>query len=65
MTIGAGSRAAPLRCRIVRSDTAAQGKQGLNSFGRVSSKSVGARAKAHLYEQHETAIAVLSGEAEM
>ncbi|MCG8349074.1 MAG: cupin domain-containing protein [Chloroflexales bacterium] len=66
-------------CTVVRTDDTYQGKQGLNYFAGISTESVGsqgscmhllrlppgARAKAHLHEQHETAIYVLSGEAEM
>jgi uncharacterized RmlC-like cupin family protein len=66
-------------CTVVRADDTYQGKQGLNYFAGISAESVGAqgicmhllrlppgaRAKAHLHEQHETAIYVLSGEAEM
>lgn len=56
-----------------------EGKQGLTLFAGVSAESAGAtrlcmhlltipaggRAKAHLHEQHETAIYVLRGEADM
>jgi uncharacterized RmlC-like cupin family protein len=66
-------------CRIVRGDQPFEGKQGLNYFTGISAESVGARgicmhllrmppgarAKAHLHEQHETAIYMLSGVAEM
>src|SRR4051812_17056852 len=64
---------------IVRSDETYRGKQALDYSVGVSSESVGAtgicmhlvklppgaRAKAHLHENHETAIYVISGEVEM
>lgn len=66
-------------CRVIRGDTAYRGKQGLDYFTGISAESAGAaglcmhmvtippgaRANAHLHESHETAIYVLSGEAEM
>jgi uncharacterized RmlC-like cupin family protein len=66
-------------CRVIRPKVAHIGKQGLASFAGISSESVGAqnicmhvqiippagRAKAHLHKNHETAIYVLSGAAEM
>ena len=66
-------------CRVIRGDTTFRGKQGLDYFHGVSAESAGAtgicmhlvtippgtRANPHLHEQHETAIYVLSGEAEM
>jgi len=66
-------------CYIIRPGSTFDGKQGFNYFEGVSAESVGARgicmhlltippggrARAHLHEQHETAIYVLSGEAEM
>lgn len=66
-------------CRVVRAGEGYAGKQGLSYLHGVSAESVGARglclhlltippggrAKAHLHEAHETAIYVLSGEAEM
>jgi uncharacterized RmlC-like cupin family protein len=68
-------------CRVIRGDSAGtfQGKQGLNYFEGISAESVGsrgicmhtvtippgARANAHLHENHETAIYVLSGEGVM
>ncbi len=66
-------------CRIIRDDTMYHGKQGLDYFTGISTESTGARgicmhllkmppgarARAHLHEQHETAIYVLSGAAEM
>lgn len=68
-----------LTCKIVRPNTAFDGKQGFSYFEGISAQSVGAQgicmhlltippggqAKAHLHEHHETAIYVLSGEAEM
>lgn len=68
-------------CSIVRSGSADayQGKQGFSYFPGICAETVGARAlcmhlltvppggraKAHRHEQHETALYVLSGEAEM
>jgi uncharacterized RmlC-like cupin family protein len=63
-------------CRIVRPDQTYDGKQGLSYFEGIAAETVGssgicmhlltmppgARAKAHLHENHETAIYVLSGE---
>ena len=70
---------APPTCRVIRPDDAYAGQQGLIYFAGVSTETVGshgicmhlvrippgARANAHLHEQHETAIYVLSGEVEM
>jgi uncharacterized RmlC-like cupin family protein len=64
-------------CRIVRPGSAYAGKQGLNYFAGIAAESVGAkgicmhlltippggRAKAHLHENHETAVYLISGEA--
>ncbi len=66
-------------CAVVHAGQPYAGKQGLSYFAGVSAESVGAqglcmhlltippggRAKAHLHENHETAIYVLSGQAEM
>lgn len=66
-------------CRVVRSTETYQGKQQTSYSAAVSAESVGARglcmhllsippgarAKAHLHENHETSIYVLSGEAGM
>lgn len=66
-------------CTIIRSTEAYEGKQGLTYFAGISAESAGAkaiclhlltfppggRAHAHLHENHETAIYVLSGQAEM
>jgi uncharacterized RmlC-like cupin family protein len=63
-------------CRIVRPSQTYDGKQGLSYFEGIAAETVGssgicmhlltmppgARAKAHLHENHETAIYVLSGE---
>ncbi|WP_274628299.1 cupin domain-containing protein [Arvimicrobium flavum] len=63
-------------CRLIRPDSAYQGKQGLSYFAGIAAETVGstgicmhlltmppgARAKAHLHASHETAIYVLSGE---
>lgn len=64
-------------CRLVRPDDTYDGKQGLTYFCGIAAETVGsksicmhlltippgARAKAHLHENHETAIYVLNGEA--
>ncbi len=66
-------------CAVIRSKDSYEGKQGLTYFSGISAESAGAkgiclhlltflpggRAHAHLHENHETAIYVLSGEAEM
>ncbi|MGH7861404.1 MAG: cupin domain-containing protein [Candidatus Dormibacteraceae bacterium] len=68
-------------CAIVRSGTAEayRGKQGFSYFAGISAETAGARAlclhlltvppggraKAHRHDHHETALYVLSGEAEM
>jgi uncharacterized RmlC-like cupin family protein len=66
-------------CRVVRGDTTYDGKQGLSYFAGISTETAGsrgicmhmlrmppgARAKAHLHENHETAIYMLSGVASM
>jgi uncharacterized RmlC-like cupin family protein len=66
-------------CRVVRSTETYQGKQQTSYAAAISAESVGARelcmhtlsippgarAKAHLHENHETSIYVLSGEAGM
>jgi uncharacterized RmlC-like cupin family protein len=65
--------------RIIRSGDALASKQGLMSSGGVSAETCaaqglwmglitippGGRANAHLHEQHETALYVIEGEAEM
>jgi uncharacterized RmlC-like cupin family protein len=64
-------------CRLVRPDDTYDGKQGLTYFCGIAAETVGSkgicmhlltippggRAKAHLHENHETAIYVLEGEA--
>ena len=66
-------------CQVVSPSNTYDGKQGFSYFEGLSAESVGSqaicmhlltippggRAKAHLHENHETAIYVLSGEAEM
>ena len=66
-------------CKVLRPDTRYDGKQGLTYDAGISAESVGAqhlcmhlltippgaRARAHLHQQHETAIYVLSGATEM
>ncbi len=63
-------------CHLIRPGKTYAGKQGLSYFEGISAEQVGskgicmhiltmppgARAKAHLHENHETAIYVLSGE---
>jgi uncharacterized RmlC-like cupin family protein len=64
-------------CSVVRPDSSYGGKQGLNYVAGIAAETVGstglcmhvvtippgARAKAHLHENHESAVYVLSGEA--
>jgi uncharacterized RmlC-like cupin family protein len=64
-------------CQVVRADTSYDGKQGLTYFCGIAAETVGSnaicmhlltvppggRAKAHLHENHETALYVLEGEA--
>jgi uncharacterized RmlC-like cupin family protein len=66
-------------CVILRPGDSYEGKQGISYDAGISAESVGAerlcmhlleipaggRARAHLHENHETAIFVLSGDAEM
>lgn len=66
-------------CHVVRRGDTYAGKQGFEYFSGISSESVGSRgicmhlleippggrAKAHLHENHETAIYVLSGVSEV
>ena len=73
------SASATPTCTIIRSKETYDGKQGLTYFAGISAESAGAkaicmhlltippggRAHAHLHESHESAIYVLSGEAEM
>ncbi len=68
-----------LTCKIVRPNTTFDGQQGFSYFEGISAQSVGSegicmhlltippggQAQAHRHEHHETAIYVLSGEAEM
>lgn len=63
-------------CRIIRPQSTYDGKQGFSYFEGISAQSVGSqgvcmhllkippggRAKAHLHENHETAIYMLKGE---
>ena len=63
-------------CAVIRANETYEGKQGLTYFAGISAQSVGAkalclhlltippggRAHAHLHENHETAIYILSGE---
>jgi uncharacterized RmlC-like cupin family protein len=66
-------------CKVIRPAGTYDGKQGFSYFEGISAQSVGSqgicmhflsippggRAQAHLHENHETAIYVLQGEAEM
>lgn len=66
-------------CRVIASAETFEGKQGLSYFSGVSAEAAGAlgicmhmvtippggRANAHLHENHETAIYMLSGVSEM
>ncbi|HKW24022.1 MAG TPA: cupin domain-containing protein [Ktedonobacterales bacterium] len=66
-------------CSVVRSKETYEGKQGLTYFAGISAQSTGAqaiclhlltfppggRAHAHLHKNHETAIYIISGQAEM
>jgi uncharacterized RmlC-like cupin family protein len=66
-----------LACRVVRAANTYDGKQGLTYFCGIAAETVGSkgicmhlltippggRAKAHLHENHETALYVLEGEA--
>lgn len=66
-------------CQILRAESTYEGKQGFSYFHGISAESVGAsalcmhlltippggRAKAHLHENHETAIYVISGQGQM
>ena len=67
------------RCSVIFAGGTYLGKQGLAYFAGISSATVGARgicmhlvtippggrAKAHVHENHETAIYILNGESEM
>ena len=73
------SETAKATCRVLRRGETYAGKQGFSYFVGLSAETVGARAicmhllevppggraKAHLHENHETAIYVLSGRGEM
>jgi len=71
------SERAEATCRVVRAEDTYGGKQGLTYFCGIAAETVGSRsicmhlltippggrAKAHLHENHETALYVLSGAA--
>ena len=73
------TRESGVTCTVVRAGAAYRGKQELSYFPGISAESVGAvglclhlltippggRAKAHLHQNHESAIYVLSGRARM
>ena len=66
-----------LTCKIIRTKETYEGKQAFTYFGGISAENTGAqgicmhllkmppngRAKAHMHENHETAIYVIEGEA--
>jgi uncharacterized RmlC-like cupin family protein len=66
-------------CKIIRPGDTYDGKQGFSYFEGIAAETVGStgvcmhllsippggRAKAHMHENHETAIYILSGEGEM
>lgn len=66
-------------CKVIRPASTYDGKQGFSYFEGIAAENTastgicmhlltippGGRARAHLHENHETAIYVLSGEAEM
>jgi len=66
-----------LACRVIRAADTYDGKQGLTYFCGIAAETVGSkaicmhlltippggRAKAHLHENHETALYILNGEA--
>ncbi|MFI5385705.1 MAG: cupin domain-containing protein [Fimbriimonadales bacterium] len=66
-------------CKLIRCGAHFSGKQGLSYFAGIAAETAGskgicmhllemlpgAKAKAHFHENHETAIYVLEGEAEM
>jgi len=68
-----------LTCQVIRATSGYHGKQGFDYDGAISAESVGSqgicmhrltippggRAKAHMHEDHETAIYVLEGHAGM
>lgn len=72
------SASAKPTCHLVRPTTSYDGKQGLSYLAGIASETVGSsgicmhlltippggRAKAHMHENHETAIFMLSGEAD-
>lgn len=71
------SKSSTPTCRVIRPGSAYDGKQGLSYFEGIAAETVGAkglcmhvltippgaRAKAHLHENHETAVYVLAGAA--
>ncbi len=73
------SAPARLTCQVIRPASTYEGRQGFSYFEGIAAQNVGAqglcmllltippggRARAHLHENHETAIYVISGEAEM
>ena len=79
MTAKSHASESGLRCQVVRATSGYHGKQGFDYEGAISTESVGSqaicmhrltippggRAKAHMHENHETAIYVLEGKAGM
>ena len=66
-------------CRVIRGESDYQGKQGLNYFAGVGAENAGAkqlclhllvipaggRARAHLHENHESAIYLVQGDVDV
>jgi uncharacterized RmlC-like cupin family protein len=66
-------------CRVIRGDSGYRGKQGLNYFAGIGAQNAGAkhlclhvlvipaggRARAHLHENHESAIYLVQGEVDV
>jgi uncharacterized RmlC-like cupin family protein len=69
----------PATCRVIRPEDSYRGQQGLNYFAGISAESAGsqglcmhlvklppgARARAHLHAEHESAAYVVHGEIEL
>ena len=66
-------------CRVIRGESGYQGKQGLNYFAGIGAENAGSkhlclhllvipaggRARAHLHENHESAIYLVEGDADV
>lgn len=69
----------PISCQVIRGEGTYEGKQGLSYFAGVSAENAGARslclhllvippagrARAHLHENHESAIFLVQGEVDV